>query len=70
MATLEKKEALSFMEEKQFRKDVGDKELTDIAVKRIWNASENGQRLIELKHLSKGTEKLLGSLRSRLYSQY
>lgn len=63
MATLEKREALYILEQQN------DAE-SDIAVKRRWNGSDEGQRLIELKHYSKGSEKLLSSLKNRLYSSY
>lgn len=65
MATLEKEEAIYFLDSKRLN-DVS----TDVAIKRVWNASPQGQRLIELKHYSKGAEKLLGSLKSRLYGSY
>lgn len=35
-----------------------------------WAASPNGQREIELSHYCKGTEKILSSLKSRLYNVY
>lgn len=41
---------------------------TDVAKKRAWNGTEKGQRLIELKHYSKGAEKLLSSLKNRIYA--
>jgi hypothetical protein len=59
MAECEKEEALFIMESK-----LG----SDVAKKRVWNATPKGQRLIELKHYSKGAEKVLSSLKSRLYS--
>lgn len=61
--SLEKAEAIYILENKNGVE-------SDIAVKRRWNGSEQGQRLIELKHLSKGTDKLLSSLKNRMYSQY
>lgn len=61
MATLEKAEALHML----------DSSLpTDIAKKRAFNGTPLGQRLIELKNYTKGTEKLLSSLKNRMYSQY
>lgn len=60
-AELEKEEALyldKFTEE------------TDAARKRKWRATPSGQRLIELKHMSKATEKVLSSIKSRLYAIY
>ena len=35
-----------------------------------WAASARGQREIELSHWCKGSEKILSSLKSRLYSVY
>jgi hypothetical protein len=61
MADLEKAEALYF---------IGSELPSDVAKKRAWNATTSGQRLIELKHYSKGAEKVLSSLKSRLYSVY
>jgi hypothetical protein len=61
MADLEKAEALFIVESKLS---------SDVAKKRVWNATPQGQRLIELKHYSKGAEKVLSSLKSRLYSVY
>lgn len=60
-AELTKKEALFFL---------GSELPTDIAKKRAFNGSESGLRLIELKAYAKGTEKLLSSLKNRLYSTY
>lgn len=61
MADLEKAEAMYF--------DTST-EATDVAKKRKWNATPDGQRFIELKHFTKGTEKVLSSLKSRLYNTY
>lgn len=42
-----------------------------VAAKEIsWGASPNGQREIELSHFTKGIEKVLSSLKSRLYNTY
>lgn len=61
MAELEKAEAMNIL----------DTSLpTDIAKKRAFNGTPLGQRLIELKNYSKGTEKILSSLKNRMYSQY
>lgn len=61
MAEKEKAEALFIVESKL---------ASDVAKKRIWNATPDGQRLIDLKHMSKGAEKILSSLKSRLYAIY
>ena len=37
---------------------------------RKWNATEKGQRMIDLKHYLRASGKMLSSLRSRLYSVY
>lgn len=61
MADLEKAEAL-FLDSSQ--------EKTAVASQRKWNASEKGQRQIQLKNYIRATDKILGSLKSRLYSMY
>lgn len=58
MAELKKKEAQFFLNE---RKE------TDVATKRAWNGTKEGQRLIELRYYSRATEKLISSLRDRVY---
>lgn len=48
-----------------------DKKLeTDRATERAWAVTKEGQREIELSHYSKATEKILSSLKSRLYKLY
>lgn len=59
LADIEKAEALYFL---------SDKKESDIATKRAWRASEKGQRQIELSHYAKATEKMLSSLKNRIYS--
>jgi hypothetical protein len=61
MAELEKKEALYFIDNKQE---------SDIATKRAWKVTKEGQRMIELAHYFKACEKILSSLKSRLYETY
>lgn len=39
-------------------------------MKVLWKASDNGQRLIELKRYCLACKEMLNSLKSRLYSQY
>lgn len=45
-------------------------ELTGVAMKRAWEGSEDGQRLIELESYVKATSTQLSSLKSRLFSIY
>ena len=61
LADLEKEEA-------KYLASHGEK--TDVNAKRKWGGTESGQRLIELKRFSKATEKMLSSLKSRIYAQY
>lgn len=63
MASIEKGEALFFYEKTS-------PEVTDISIKRLWLATAAGQRKILLNRYLKATEKILSSLKSRLYSQY
>lgn len=62
---LTKAEALYFLEMKKM-----DEKETDVGIKRYWRGTPQGQRLITLTHSAKATEKILSSLRSRMYSQY
>ena len=43
---------------------------SDKATERAWQATPSGLREIELSHYSKGTEKVLSSLKARLYQVY
>ncbi len=43
-------------------------EKTDKGTERKWQVTEKGQREIELSHWIKATEKLLGSLKIRIYN--
>lgn len=61
-ADIEKVEAVFFAQKHQ------DLSLTDVAIKRQWKASELGQKGIELRAWSKGIEKLLRSVKNRIYS--
>lgn len=45
-------------------------ELTDISIKRKWQANQLGLREIVLKRYCLATKELLNSLKSRLYSIY
>ena len=61
LADIRKKKAIFFLEQK---------EKTVAATEVKWQASPEGQREIELSHYSKATEKILSSLKSRLYELY
>lgn len=65
MAEIEKAEALYFMAH-----TAEGPAKTDISVKRSWAITTNGLRQIELKHSLKALEKLLSSLKSRIFSIY
>ena len=65
MAEKEKAEAMYFLENK---KD-GEVERADVAIKRMWRGTPQGQRLIELSHYHKAVEKLLSSVKHRIFSQ-
>lgn len=41
-----------------------------VFAQRKWNVTPQGQRQIELKHYIRATDKLLSSVKSRLYSIY
>lgn len=65
MADCEKAEAVYFIVQKNREPDK-----SDVAIKRLWNVTEQGQRQIDLKHGLKALEKLLSSIRSRIFSIY
>ena len=60
---IEKEEAKYFFERT-------NPETSDVSIKRKWRATEMGQRQILLKNYFRAMDKLLDSLRSRLYSIY
>ncbi len=60
-AELEKAEAIYFAE---------SEEKTDIATKRKWAVTEQGQRQIQIKHSIKATEKIISSTKTRMYNIY
>ncbi len=62
IAEKEKLEALFFLEKTS-------PEVTDVSIKRTWRGTTDGLRLIELKSFAKATEKVLSSLKNRMYSQ-
>lgn len=61
LAEVRKLKAIYFVEQK---------EKTDVGTERKWQITKEGQREIELSHYSKATEKILSSLKSRLYQLY
>lgn len=61
LADIRKEKAIYFIEHK---------EKTDIGTERNWQVTKSGLREIELSHYCKGTEKLLSSLKGRLYQVY
>lgn len=63
IANIEKAEALYFYNRT-------NPETTDISIKRQWKATPDGQRQILLSRYLKASEKVLSSLKSRLYSLY
>lgn len=65
LAEVEKLKAMSFDDLRKV-----SPEASDISMKRIWQASEEGQREIVLKRYCLATKELLNSLKSRLYSIY
>lgn len=67
IAELEKSEAIYFLSKQHEIRD--NKPITDVSIKRAWRGTESGLRLIELKSFAKATEKVLSSLKNRMYSQ-
>ncbi len=70
IAPIEKEEALYFISKKNEQVNLKFVERPDIVVKRMWRATPQGQRQIELSHYLKVTPKLLQSIKTRLYSIY
>ena len=60
MADIEKSEAIYFNEKTQ-------PDVSDVSIKRIWRATEKGQRQILLNRYLKAIAKEIDSLRSRVY---
>lgn len=48
----------------------GGKDVSDVSIKRSWEITEDGLKLIELEASVKAISKILSSLRSRLYNVY
>lgn len=61
IAEIRKNKAFYFVEKR---------EKTDVMTERNWAVTKEGQREIELSHYCKATEKILSSLKARLYSIY
>ena len=64
-AEVEKQKALFFEDLKQ-----KDPTLSDVSIKRKWQATSKGLREIELKRYSLALKEMLNSLKSRVYSIY
>lgn len=67
LSDVEKSKALYF---DQYKDAMGGKEVSDISIKRSWQAGVKGLREIELKRYCLATKEILNSLKSRLYSIY
>jgi 23S rRNA pseudoU1915 N3-methylase RlmH len=61
LADIKKLKAIYFIEERK---------KTDKETERNWQATQKGLREIELSHYSKALEKMLSSLKSRIYETY
>lgn len=61
-ATLRKKEALFFMQ-----KMAGEEKMSDVAIKRKWRMTPEGQRLIDLEAYKMALPKEISSLQSRIF---
>lgn len=62
MADLKKARAMYFYE-----KNEKHPELPDVKIKRLYEATDDGQELIKLEHYTKATSKVLSSIKSRMY---
>jgi len=63
IGSLKKERALYFLERQR-------PEITDISIRRLWDASQNGQRLIELEANVKAVARMSSSIKSRIYQSY
>ncbi len=70
MSDLEKAEAIYFLENKNYIVGQEQKERSDVVIKRMWRGTPEGQRLITLKNYEKAANKMLASIKSRLYAIY
>ena len=62
IATLKKSRAIYF-----YTKEQEHPEMPDVKIKRVWDATDEGQELIKLEHYVKATSKVLSSIKSRLF---
>lgn len=60
IGSLKKSRALYFLERQR-------PETTDISIRRIWDATQDGQQLIENEANVKAVGKMLSSIKSRIY---
>lgn len=60
---LKKERALYFLERQR-------PEITDISIRRLWDAIPDGQRLIELEANVKAVGRMSSSVKSRIYQNY
>lgn len=63
IADLKKERALYFLERQK-------PEVSDVSIRRLWDAGTNGQRLIECEHSVKAVAKMLSSIKSRIFQTY
>ena len=63
IGSLKKERALYFLERQK-------PDVSDVSIRRIWDAIPNGQRLIELEANVKAVSRVLSSIKSRIYQQY
>lgn len=60
---LKKERALYFLERQK-------PDVSDVSIRRLWDAIPDGQRLIELEANVKAVSRMLSSIKSRIYQQY
>ena len=60
IGSLKKERALYFLERQK-------PDVTDVSIRRLWDAGTNGQRLIELEANVKAVSRMLSSVKSRIY---
>lgn len=63
LAEKKKERALYFLERQR-------PETSDVSIRRLFDASVDGQRLIELEAYVKAVSKMLSSIKSRIYQAY
>lgn len=67
LAGIEKEQALYFLAVHTPGHQLYNHEASDISIKRAWQATEKGQRGIELNRFTKAVVKEIDSLKSRVY---